>query len=93
MVQVGCVYFIRCTNFDQVRKSRFASINSSFFKGWTKDGLRTNHKGEYKNMSKKMKTMDGNAAAAYISYAFTDVAAIYPITPSSPMAENVDEVS
>lgn len=44
-------------------------------------------------MSKKMKTMDGNAAAAYISYAFTDVAAIYPITPSSPMAENVDEMA
>ncbi|MEY7998833.1 pyruvate:ferredoxin (flavodoxin) oxidoreductase [Clostridium sp. Mt-5] len=41
-------------------------------------------------MSKK-KTMDGNTAAAYISYAFTDVAAIYPITPSSPMAEHVDE--
>lgn len=39
----------------------------------------------------KMKTMDGNTAAAYISYAFTDVAAIYPITPSSPMAEHVDE--
>ncbi len=35
--------------------------------------------------------MDGNTAAAYVSYAFTDVAAIYPITPSSPMAENVDE--
>ncbi len=44
-------------------------------------------------MSKKMKTMDGNAAAAYVSYAFTDVAAIYPITPSSPMAENVDEMA
>ncbi|SFI33742.1 pyruvate-ferredoxin/flavodoxin oxidoreductase [Selenomonas ruminantium] len=42
-------------------------------------------------MSKQMKTMDGNQAAAYISYAFTDVAAIYPITPSSPMAEHVDE--
>ena len=39
----------------------------------------------------KMKTMDGNTAAAYISYAFTEVAAIYPITPSSPMAEVVDE--
>nr|WP_092075048.1 pyruvate:ferredoxin (flavodoxin) oxidoreductase [Dendrosporobacter quercicolus] len=38
-----------------------------------------------------MKTMDGNAAAAHISYAFTDIAAIYPITPSSPMAESVDE--
>ena len=42
-------------------------------------------------MSKTMKTMDGNTAAAYVSYAFTDVAAIYPITPSSPMAEHVDE--
>ncbi|WP_139904139.1 pyruvate:ferredoxin (flavodoxin) oxidoreductase [Clostridium thermarum] len=42
---------------------------------------------------RKMKTMDGNTAAAYISYAFTDVAAIYPITPSSPMAEHVDEWS
>lgn len=38
-----------------------------------------------------MKTMDGNTAAAYVAYAFTDVAAIYPITPSSPMAELVDE--
>ena len=35
--------------------------------------------------------MDGNAAAAYASYAFTEVAAIFPITPSSPMAEKVDE--
>ena len=42
---------------------------------------------------KKMKTMDGNTAAAYASYAFTDVAAIYPITPSSPMAEEVDNWS
>ena len=42
---------------------------------------------------KMMKTMDGNTAAAHISYAFTDVAAIYPITPSSPMAEVVDEWS
>jgi pyruvate-ferredoxin/flavodoxin oxidoreductase len=42
-------------------------------------------------MAKKMKTMDGNTAAAYAAFAFTDVAAIYPITPSSPMAENVDE--
>ncbi|GIM28132.1 pyruvate-flavodoxin oxidoreductase [Clostridium polyendosporum] len=40
---------------------------------------------------RKMKTMDGNTAAAHIAYAFTDVAAIYPITPSSPMAEYVDE--
>ena len=40
-----------------------------------------------------MKTMDGNNAAAYVSYAFTDVAAIFPITPSSPMAEVVDDMS
>lgn len=39
------------------------------------------------------KTMDGNSAAAYTSYAFTEVAGIYPITPSSPMAEHVDEWS
>ena len=37
------------------------------------------------------KAMDGNEAAAYASYAFTEVAAIYPITPSSPMAEAVDK--
>ena len=41
-------------------------------------------------MSKIMKTMDGNEAAAYASYAFTEVAGIYPITPSSPMADYVD---
>lgn len=41
-------------------------------------------------MSKIMKTMDGNEAAAYASYAFTEVAGIYPITPSSPMADFVD---
>ena len=40
---------------------------------------------------RKMKTMDGNQAAAHISYGFTEVAAIYPITPSSPMPEHVDE--
>ncbi|MBZ4646209.1 MAG: pyruvate flavodoxin/ferredoxin oxidoreductase domain protein [Clostridia bacterium] len=44
-------------------------------------------------MSKVMKTMDGNTAAAHIAYAFTDVAAIYPITPSSTMAELVDQWS
>ena len=44
-------------------------------------------------MKRIMKTMDGNTAAAYVSYAFTDVAAIYPITPSSTMAELVDEWS
>lgn len=42
-------------------------------------------------MARKMKTMDGNNAAAWASYAFTDVAAIYPITPSSVMAEVTDE--
>ena len=42
-------------------------------------------------MARKMKTMDGNTAAAYVAYAFTDVAAIFPITPSSPMAEFIDE--
>ncbi|MBQ7964909.1 MAG: pyruvate:ferredoxin (flavodoxin) oxidoreductase, partial [Ruminococcus sp.] len=41
-------------------------------------------------MARKMKTMDGNNAAAYVSYAFTEVAGIYPITPSSPMADYVD---
>ncbi len=44
-------------------------------------------------MSKKFKTMDGNCAAAHCAYAFTEVAAIYPITPSSTMAEYVDEWS
>lgn len=42
-------------------------------------------------MQKVMKTMDGNQAAAHVSYAFTDVAAIFPITPSTPMAETADE--
>ena len=42
-------------------------------------------------MARKMKTMDGNQAASHASYAFTDVAAIYPITPSSVMAEHTDE--
>ena len=42
-------------------------------------------------MGKTMKTMDGNTAAAHVAYAFTDVAAIYPITPSSSMAELTDE--
>ena len=42
-------------------------------------------------MARKMKTMDGNTAAAHVSYAYTDVAAIYPITPSSVMAELADK--
>ena len=44
-------------------------------------------------MARKLKTMDGNQAAAHVSYAFTEVAAIYPITPSSPMADYVDQWS
>ena len=40
---------------------------------------------------RKTKTMDGNTAAAYVSYAYTEVSAIFPITPSSPMAEHIDE--
>ena len=42
-------------------------------------------------MTKNMKTMDGNQAAAHIAYAFTEVAGIYPITPSSTMSELVDQ--
>ena len=44
-------------------------------------------------MVRKLKSMDGNTAAAHVSYAFTEVAAIYPITPSSPMADYVDQWS
>ena len=44
-------------------------------------------------MARKMKTMDGNSAVAHVSYAFTDVAAIYPITPSSVMADLTDKFS
>ena len=44
-------------------------------------------------MAKFMKTVDGNTAAAHVAYAFTEVATIFPITPSSTMAELVDEWS
>ncbi|MBQ9531285.1 MAG: pyruvate:ferredoxin (flavodoxin) oxidoreductase [Eubacterium sp.] len=44
-------------------------------------------------MARQKKTMDGNSAAAHVSYAFTEVAAIYPITPSSPMAEETDAMA
>ncbi len=47
----------------------------------------------YYILARKFKTMDGNTAAAHVSYAFTEVAGIYPITPSSPMADNVDQWS
>ncbi len=56
-----------------------------------------NVRGQYKEvksfMVRKMKSMDGNNAAAHVSYAFSEVAAIYPITPSSPMADFVDQWS
>ena len=44
-----------------------------------------------KQMTKKFMSMDGNTAAAHCAYAFTELSAIYPITPSSPMAEVVDQ--
>ena len=44
-------------------------------------------------MTREFKSMDGNTAAAHVSYAFTEVAGIYPITPSSPMADLVDQWS
>ena len=44
-------------------------------------------------MPRAKQSMDGNQAAAHVAYAFTDVAAIYPITPSSPMADFVDQWS
>ena len=52
--------------------------------------MKKHDKGD-ETMARKMKTMDGNHAAAHASYAYTDVAAIYPITPSSVMAEATDE--
>ena len=42
-------------------------------------------------MAKKFATMDGNEAAAYVSYAFTEVAGVYPITPSSQMGDNTEK--
>jgi pyruvate-ferredoxin/flavodoxin oxidoreductase len=48
---------------------------------------------EGEDMARKFKSMDGNTAAAHVSYAFTEVAGIYPITPSSPMADYVDQWS
>jgi len=49
-----------------------------------------NYRGGETSMAKVMKSMDGNQAAAHVAYAFTEVAAIFPITPSSPMAEHID---
>ena len=44
-------------------------------------------------MPRAKQSMDGNTAAAHVAYAFTDVAAIYPITPSSPMSDSIDQWS
>ena len=57
----------------------------------TKNALPGLNNKEERSMARKMKTMDGNHAAAHVSYAYSDVAAIYPITPSSVMAEATDE--
>ena len=51
----------------------------------------THTRGEGYMADRKFKSMDGNEAAAYVSYAYTEVAGIYPITPSSPMADHVDQ--
>ena len=55
------------------------------------DDYFNNLPGGIEQMARFKKTMDGNEAAAHASYIFTDCAAIYPITPSSPMAEHTDE--
>ena len=55
--------------------------------------IRLSNLGRKHIMARKLKSMDGNNAAAYVSYAFTEVAGIYPITPSSPMADYVDQWS
>ena len=47
--------------------------------------------GGKKKMAFKFVSMDGNTAAAHVAYAFSEFAGIFPITPSSPMAENIDE--
>ena len=67
-----------------VKISFYKSGSAIFIKGVTIS--RRNY-----SMARKMKTMDGNNAAAHVSYAFTEVAGIYPITPSSPMADYVDQ--
>ena len=54
-------------------------------------GVPGEFEGEGEDMGRKFKSMDGNEAAAHVSYAFTEVAGIYPITPSSPMADHVDQ--
>ena len=56
---------------------------------WGHGGAQGVREGE--DMGRKFKSMDGNNAAAHVSYAFTEVAGIYPITPSSPMADHVDQ--
>ena len=66
--------------------------NSTGLRNALSPAFRVDHPKRRKNfMARKMKTMDGNTAAAHVSYAFTDVAAIYPITPSSVMADETDK--
>ena len=73
------------------RRSRSGLFNISFRKTTLKrNALR---RGIFLEVKKTNRTMDGNEAAAWVSYAFTEVATIYPITPSSPMAEHVDRWS
>ena len=57
----------------------------------TRNHMYTYTRGEGYMADRKFKSMDGNEAAAYVSYAYTEVAGIYPITPSSPMADHVDQ--
>src|SRR5699024_9430908 len=54
-------------------------------------GARRGERRMVTRMTRQQKTMDGNTAAAHVAYAFSEVAAIYPITHSSPMAESMDE--
>ena len=71
----------------------FASSRSSAGRDRRRGMRRTSQQEMSIPMKKKFVVMDGNTAAAHVAYAFTEVAAIYPITPSSPMAEKVDEWS
>ncbi|MBS6355249.1 MAG: hypothetical protein KH438_08165, partial [Oscillibacter sp.] len=67
----------------------FASSRSSAGRDRRRGMRRTSQQEMSIPMKKKFVVMDGNTAAAHVAYAFTEVAAIYPITPSSPMAEKV----
>ena len=71
-------------------KVEYNGIIIAYCKSVQKSSIRILNGGNFMT-NRRMKTMDGNTAAAHVSYAFTDVASIYPITPSSTMAEVVDE--